>query len=191
MISGKIIPAIATTTATITGFIGIEMYKYIQQAALEKFRAASINLASNIFCVENLPDPNYKKSGLDPQTYMQVVAIPERFNIWDTVVISKPGLTLQAFMDEFAAVHHGCVIDTLIPLSGSSSGKVLYNGMDAYDASKKDSLAKRLSTPIVELWKEIVGPIFPPDRKYLLFDSSVEDPSGNPGIVPTIRYNFA
>lgn len=87
-------------------------------------------------------------------------------------------------------VHHGCVIDTLIPISGSSSGKVLFNSMDSYDASKKDAVAKRLATPVVDLWTEIVGPIFPADRKYLLFDCSVEDDSGNPGIVPTIRYNF-
>ena len=64
MIAGKIIPAIATTTATITGFIGVEMYKYIlaeapvvSQAELDKFRAASINLATNVFCLETLPDP--------------------------------------------------------------------------------------------------------------------------------------
>jgi hypothetical protein len=181
----------ATTTATITGFIGVEMYKYIIAAELEKFRAASINLATNVFCLETLPDPMYKKSGLDPQTYMQVVAIPEKHTIWDTVVISKPNLTLQEFMDEFAAVHHGCVIDTLIPLSGSASGKVLYNAMDAYDAAKKGSLAAKLKTPLVQLWTEVVGPVFPAGRKYLLFDCSVETEDGNPGIVPTIRYNFA
>lgn len=190
MISGKIIPAIATTTATITGFIQIEMYKYIMGAALESFRAASINLASNVFCVENLPDPNYKKSGLDPQTYMQVVAIPEKHTIWDQVVIDTPNLTLQQFLDKFAEVHHGCVIDTLIPIGGASQGKVLFNSMDSYDASKKDLVKKRLATSVVDLWTEIVGPIFPADRKYLLFDCSVEDESGNSGIVPTIRYNF-
>lgn len=148
-------------------------------------------MATNVFCVENLPDPNYKKSGLDPQTYMQVVAIPEKHTIWDTVVISKPNLTLQEFMDEFSSVHHGCVIDTLIPISGGGTGKVLYNGMDLFTPSKKEIITKRLATPIVQLWTEIVGPIFPADRTYLLFDCSVEDESGNPGIVPTIRYNFA
>lgn len=121
---------------------------------------------------------------------MQVVAVPEKHTCWDQVVIDTPGLTLQQFLDKFAEVHHGCVIDTLIPIGGSTQGKVLYNGMDAYDASKKGQVAKRLATPVVELWQEIVGPIFPPNRKYLLFDCSVEDESGNPGIVPTIRYNF-
>ena len=122
---------------------------------------------------------------------MQVVAIPPSHTIWDTIIISKPNLALKEFMDEFSAVHHGCVIDTLIPMSGSAQGKVLYNGMDVYDAAKKESLKKRLATPIVQLWTEVVGPVFPADRKYLLFDCSVEDESGNPGIVPTIRYNFA
>jgi len=226
MISGKIIPAIATTTAAITGFIGVEMYKYIINAPLESHRAASLNLASNIFCVESLPDPQFRKSGLDRQTYMQVVAIPEKHTCWDNVVIDKPELTLQQFIDELAEgqktkqklggrrnvdgiclpvahslcgsarsflcvlVHHGYVVDFLISISGSSSGKVLFNSMDSYDASKKDAVAKRLATPVVDLWTEIVGPIFPADRKYLLFDCSVEDDSGNPGIVPTIRYNF-
>ena len=97
---------------------------------------------------------------------------------------------LCSFLSFFLLVHHGCVIDTLIPISGSSSGKVLFNSMDSYDASKKGAVAKRLATPVVDLWTEIVGPIFPADRKYLLFDCSVEDDSGNPGIVPTIRYNF-
>lgn len=106
-------------------------------------------------------------------------------------MISKPNLTLQEFMDEFAAVHHGCVIDTLIPISGTVTGKVLYNGMDAYDPKKKSTLAAKLATPIVQLWAEVVGPIFPDTRKYLLFDCSVETEDGNPGIVPTIRYNFA
>ena len=78
------------------------MYKFIINAPLESYRAASINLASNVFCVENLPDPQYRKSGLDQQTYMHVVAFPEKYTCWDTVVIDKPGLTLQQFIDEFA-----------------------------------------------------------------------------------------
>jgi ubiquitin-activating enzyme E1 len=189
MISGKIIPALATTTATITGFIGVELYKYVMGAALESYRAASINLATNVFCVENLPDPAYRTSGLDQATQMQVVAVPEKFTCWDTVVVDKPGLTLQQFIDEVSAIHHGVVIDALYPIA-AKQGVVLYNAMDAYDSSKKDALKARLATPLVDLWVEQVGAIFPKERAYLLFDCTVETESGDPGIVPIIRYNF-
>ena len=191
MISGKIIPALATTTAAITGFIGVEIYKYLMGAALESYRAASINLASNVFCCENLPDPQFKVSGLDQATQMNVVAVPEKFTCWDTVVIDKPALTLQQFIDEFAAVHHGCVIDALYPMSGGAKqGTMLYNAMDAYDPSKKNALKAKLDTLVTDLWAESVGPVFPAERNFFLFDCTVEDESGEPGIVPTIRYNF-
>ena len=45
MLAGRIIPAIATTTATITGFIQLELYKYVKGADLSDFRAATVNLA--------------------------------------------------------------------------------------------------------------------------------------------------
>merc|ERR1719361_3104002 len=66
MIAGRIIPAIATTTACITGFIGLEVMKLCKNAELEKHRMATINLAVNGITLELLPDPKKKKSGLDP-----------------------------------------------------------------------------------------------------------------------------
>merc|ERR1711981_699018 len=52
MIAGKIIPAIATTTACITGFIGLEIMKHARQADLEAYRMATLNLAVNVFQLE-------------------------------------------------------------------------------------------------------------------------------------------
>jgi len=102
-----------------------------------------------------------------------VVAVPEKFTVWDTVTIDKPGLTLQQFIDEFAAIHHGCVIDALYPMSGGAKpGTMLYNGMDAYDPAKKASLAAKLNTPVTELWEQAVGPVFPKERNFFLFDWS-------------------
>jgi ubiquitin-activating enzyme E1 len=50
-IAGKIVPAIATTTAMVEGFLALEMYKVhaIVPKKLEDFRFATINLATNMF----------------------------------------------------------------------------------------------------------------------------------------------
>jgi ubiquitin-activating enzyme E1 len=178
--AGKILPALATTTACITGFVQLEIYKHIKGVSLDDYRAATINLAMNVFCCENLPDPIKTKSGMDQATYMPVVAIPEGFTVWDTVDI-KGELTLQGFLDEFKKQHHGAVIDML-----ASQQKVLYNETIGVNASEE-----ALNTKLIDLYVKLCGPVFPVSRNYIVFDSiCCEDESGDTGVVPRVRYYF-
>ena len=49
MIAGKIIPAIATATALIVGFNGMEIIKSILDLKFESRKMITVNLASNMF----------------------------------------------------------------------------------------------------------------------------------------------
>lgn len=182
MVAGRIIPAIATTTACITGFVQVEVLKHVLGRSLEDRRAATLNLAVNVFCLENLPDPIKKKTGLDMETYMQVVAIPEGFTTWDWVTIDKPGLTMGQFMEEFSKQHHNVVIDMLTSGESLLYSEAMPGAQAKYDARKNKDL--------IEVYKEVVGPIFPPNRKYIILDCTVEDPDGETGIVPKLVYRF-
>merc|ERR1712228_777639 len=182
MIAGKIIPAIATTTACITGFIGLEVMKHAREAPLDSYRMATINLAVNSFVLENLPDPIKKVSGMDPETAMECKAVPEGFTTWDFIEMKKPDVTLQEFIDELKKCHHDCTLTLL-----GDEEKVFYD--DSNTESNKEKLPKKL----LDIYKEILGvqEIFPPGRDFIIFKAvSVEDKDGNDANVPKIKWFF-
>jgi len=49
MIAGRIIPAIATTTASVTGLVMLEMFKVLQAKPIEKLRNGNFNLGTNTY----------------------------------------------------------------------------------------------------------------------------------------------
>lgn len=101
MIAGKIIPAIATTTAMITGVVSNEIFKYTQGFSdVAKFKNSFCNLALPSIMFSQPDDILRNKSKeFDPIMCGPVTALPEGFTNYDKVVIQEGSLTFQQLFD--------------------------------------------------------------------------------------------
>jgi ubiquitin-activating enzyme E1 len=95
MIAGKIIPAIATSTALIVGMCGMELIKSIVHPdKVEITRNAYVNLATPLWLFSEPMPPMYQTDKeYDPIMMGPVKVVPGKFSCWDKTQIQGP-LTL-------------------------------------------------------------------------------------------------
>lgn len=101
LIAGKIIPALATTTAMVVGAVGVEILKFLLNKPLDKMKNSFMNLALPLWIFSE-PEPpiKAKDKDYDPILMGPVKAIPSGFTTWDKLLVTGP-LTIQGFKDHF------------------------------------------------------------------------------------------
>merc|ERR1712063_247506 len=93
MIAGRIIPALATTTAAVTGLVMIEMIKAIQPGKkLEAFKDSSNSLGINGYFFSEPSPPALAKEEYDPIEMSEVKCKP--FSKWDKTLLKTGSITL-------------------------------------------------------------------------------------------------
>jgi len=174
-IAGKIVPAIATTTAMITGLVCIELYKLVLEHPMESFHNAFVNLALPLYTFAE-PNPPQKHTSQG-----KTKAVPEGWTIWDTILINGD-ITFQQLLDKFKKEYN------LTAVSIASGNCLIYN---AYIPNPK--FKERLPKMITHVWKEVNKREFDPSQKFLELAVECEDDTDDTIEVdmPLVRIKFA
>jgi ubiquitin-activating enzyme E1 len=158
-VAGKIIPAIATTTALVTGLAVLELYKIIDgKTDIEQYKNGFVNLALPFFGFSE-PIASPKGKYVSKNGEIQIDKLWDRFEVED--------VTLQQFLKDFADKG----LDIMMLSSGVS---LLYASF--YGPNKlKDRMGLRLS----ELVETISKKPIPKHQRNVIFEMTVEDQAEN------------
>jgi ubiquitin-activating enzyme E1 len=167
-----VIPAIATTTALVTGLVCMEIYKLIENKELEAYRNSTINLALPLFQAAEPIPPKYSTVQLKTGEW--------KWSLWDRIDVDLGDVTLQTFVDHLQE-KYGLEVNML-----SYGASLLYSN---FTAPKK--AAERLKTKITELVKNIGKHEIRSDEKYLVLEPSVTNIETDEDLeIPYVRYKF-
>lgn len=166
-IAGKIIPAIATTTALVTGLVVMELYKVIDgKDDIEQYKNGFINLALPFFGFsEPIASPKVEYKGPDGKVTLD--------KIWDRYELED--ITLQELLDYFEK--KGLTVSML-----SSGVSILYASFFP-PAKLKDRMGMKLSTLVETVSKKPI----PSHQKEVIFEIVAEDVDEEDAEVPYIK----
>jgi len=193
MIAGKIIPAIATTTAMITGIVEMELYKLLLGLPKSNFCCANINLGTSTYQLFEPDAPTKEQEKYDILEMAVVKPVPAGFTTWDKVVIDKGDLTIEEFVKIFPEIHYGITVVSLFKTDVTAEEakhgvQPLY--VNSPFGTQKQLMEKNKSRKLSEVYQEIYGQFKFANLKFLLLDGSFEDEDGNPVKVPVVQYIF-
>eukprot|EP00062_Callorhinchus_milii_P006085 gi/632946257/ref/XP_007888468.1/ PREDICTED: ubiquitin-like modifier-activating enzyme 7 isoform X1 [Callorhinchus milii] len=167
LIAGRIIPAIATTTAAIVGLVCLELYKVVQgHRSKTSYRNGFINLAVSLFAFS------------EPVLARKMKYYDTEWTLWDRFKVQgiKPNgeeMTLQEFLDYFKNEHHLYVT--------ALAFRICFVPTDS-----EEKLALRLSDIVKNLTKKDIERCV----KTLLFEIICTDEKGEDLEVPTVFYQI-
>lgn len=167
LIAGKIIPAIATTTALVTGLVVMELYKVIDgKDDIEQYKNGFINLALPFFGFsEPIASPKVEYQGKEGKVTLD--------KIWDRFEVDN--ITLQELLDYFDA--KGLSVSML------SSGVSLLYASFFPPAKLKERYGMKLS----ELVETISKKPIPDHQREVIFEIVAEDMQEEDVEVPYIK----
>lgn len=200
MIAGKIIPAIATTTAFVTGMVCIELYKLVKLGYTDPRKSidsgAWARPNSDIYSEENMKATQktleqfkngFANLALPFFAFSEPIAAPKtemgqgrKWTLWDRFDINEgEDVSLERFLKLFKE-RFGLEISMI-----SCGVSMLYSSFTS--AAK---LKERMPMPLSQIAQSVGKMQFTDTQKYLVLEVCCNDDDGEDVEVPYIRYCF-
>jgi ubiquitin-activating enzyme E1 len=175
-IAGRIIPAIATTTALVTGLICLEMYKIIgtprKELTVEAYKSGFVNLAIPFITLSEPTAPAKTKAILKGKEW--------NWTAWDSLDISEGDLTLGELMEYFKT-NFNLEIQML-----SQGVSILYS----FFANKK-KVEERMKMPMSKIITSITKKEFPPNQLFIILELIANDIDTDEEVeIPYVKFRF-
>ena len=169
-IAGKIIPAIATTTAFVAGTICLEMYKLLQNKPITAYLNVFTNLALPLFASMEPEPAKFRTAMIKGKEW--------KWSQWDHIDINQPDMTLQQLIKYMSDVYG-------LSLCMLSAGVVMLFS----DFMSKSKLDERLHMRVPAIAELVAKKTIPSSQKYMIFETMVVDSNTEAEVdIPYIRF---
>lgn len=175
-IAGKIIPAIATTTALVTGLVCLELYKIVgtprKELKVDAFKNGFVNLAIPFITLSEPTPPAKTKAVIKGKEW--------EWTAWDSIDVNKGDITLAELMEHFKTEYN-------LEISMLSQGvSILYS----FFANKK-KVEERMPMPMSKIITSITKKEFPPNQLFLILELIANDLDTDEEVeIPYVKFRF-
>ncbi len=171
-IAGKIIPAIATTTALVSGLVSLELLKVLQWKPLEAYKSWFLNISVPFFSCSGPIPPSCTTATIKGSEW--------KWSAWDSIDVNEGNITLRRLF-ELLEERYNLEVTML-----SHGVSMLYS----FFANKK-KIQERMEMKLTELVETVSKNPVGATQKYLCFEVCANDVETEEEVeLPYLRIQF-